>query len=1060
MSASTGHGELAPAVGEGYSLTRKEVWILPTVITDRFGNIVTYTYDATNKWQLKTIVGTDAAGSPRTITLAYLTPGSTASNLVASITDGTRTWRYTYDRNDSGGKLQTVVLPDNSSWDVRGLEPLLAGISHIEGSTGSCDIPSSLVELVRSGSMTHPSGATGEFVLTPTRHGRVNVDRICQEYQNTGQGQVTYPRYFDTYALTRKTITGPGIGSLEWRTTYPQAAFSWASWDGQHGSKRVELVDPSGAVTYRHFGTIFRQTEGQLQLTETLGANTILLRSTQLGYVDPVLPRGISLQPRGDGEMAARVTEVNRRTIAQQGTNFVWQADEFNGFAQPTLVTRFSSPGSTRTERTEFENNTMRWVLGQVKSIAQVNTATSAVKDMVRHAYFPETANLKDVRKFGAFQESRTYHPDGTLASVTDGLNQSTRFDNYKRGIPQSVTFADNTRVSAVVNDLGGLTSATSASGDTTSFDHDAMGRYAGINYPTADSVAWNRTGIAFEKVADPEFDLAGGHWKQTITTGTGIEVNYFDAFGRPVYNERWDDADRNATQRLVRRTYDFTGRLVFESYPARTYGEAGNGVYYEFDALGRRTSTAFDSELGRLAESYSYSSTSFQKIHTNARGYASTYSFQTFDEPGEDVVKKILAPEGVSVDIARDIFGKPLSVTRRGGTKSLKRSFVYDSVERLFKIVEPEGGATVQAYDAAHNVSWRATGSSLTSTTACGTTSVPSATKTVFGYDARNRLRTTTYGDNSPGVTRTYTADGLLATVLSNGALWEYEYNKRQMGWLEKLTYGGSIYHIVRTYDANGSLAQLDYPFDEVSLTYRPNALGEARKVGGYATGIEYHPSGAVKAFVYGNGIRRSLSQHIRGLPKQTIDMGVFDETYSYDANGNPSQISDNLQNLATRTIGYDALDRLRTVSAPNLWGNATYNYDALDNLISSTISGGANARTLTHTINSTTNRLDTISGGPAAFNFSYLYDAQGNITRRGNQTYTFDQANRMTSAGGLATYSYDGLGRRISTVGADQVNRIQIYTQEGKLLYSGPTGGVATKYIYLNNHVIAEVK
>jgi YD repeat-containing protein len=64
------------------------------------------------------------------------------------------------------------------------------------------------------------------------------------------------------------------------------------------------------------------------------------------------------------------------------------------------------------------------------------------------------------------------------------------------------------------------------------------------------------------------------------------------------------------------------------------------------------------------------------------------------------------------------------------------------------------------------------------------------------------------------------------------------------------------------------------------------------------------------------------------------------------------------------------------------------------------------------------------------------------------------------MTAAPGRATYVYDGLGRRVSVVGTDGVNRIQIYSQAGQLLYVAPSGSSGTKYIYLHNHQIAEVK
>lgn len=301
---------------------------------------------------------------------------------------------------------------------------------------------------------------------------------------------------------------------------------------------------------------------------------------------------------------------------------------------------------------------------------------------------------------------------------------------------------------------------------------------------------------------------------------------------------------------------------------------------------------------------------------------------------------------------------------------------------------------------------------------------------------------------------------DGLLETVTSNGAAWRYAYNKRRLNTGETLNYAGTLYAIQRKYDANASLAELLYPVDNLTLRYNPNALGEARQVGGYAKDIKYHANGAVASFDYGNGVRRTLKQNARGLPERSTDGGVLDETYTYDANGNTQQIDDQLQGTATRTMEYDGLDRLRVVTAPNLWGTASYGYDALDNLVSTVVSAGVNSRTLIHNINSTTNRLDSISGGPAAFNFSFGYDGQGNIIQRGAQTYRFDQGNRMTAAVGRATYAYDGLGHRISTVGTNQVNTIQIYTQGGKLLYSGPSGGGGTKYIYLNNHAIAEVK
>jgi YD repeat-containing protein len=1053
LSAGPRGGAATPMAIVGNALARVEVWILPTRITDRFGNTVTYTYDSTNKWQLKTIVGNDGAGTPRTITFSYVSP---TSSLVSSVSDGTRTWTYHYGGATGLGALQSVTLPDNSTWQLAGLDALAFGVDYL--GPGNCDEPGMVKTPTRTGTAIHPSGATAEFVLTSVRHGRVGVLSQCMKYVEPYAEVPYFPKQFDTYALTKKTISGPGLPTMEWTTAYSTAVSGWAPWNQQNGSKQVEVRNPDGHLTRHTFGTVFMETEGQLQLVEHIDRNGGIVRSTTTRYVQPVPPRGESDQTRGDGVMAARGYETSRREISQQGTAFIWEATSFNDFAQPTRVVKSSSQGPLRVEVTTFNNSLSKWVLGQVETVTETNTNTQ----VVRNAYDSATANLESVSRFGLLEKSMTYRADGTIATEKDGRNGETRYDNYRRGIPQTVVFADGTTIGVGVNNLGGIDTYTDALGATTTFGYDGMGRFKSISYPGGDPLTWNPTLISFEQVWSTEYDLAPGHWRQTIRTGTGYEVNYVDAFWRPVYSERWDGADRGNTQRITQHKYDADGRTTFESYPMRSYGNAVNGVRHEYDALGRLVASYADSELGVLTTTNWYDPSVFRKVHTGPGGQVSTYAYQVFDQPSEDAIATIRAPEGVQVAVNRDTFAKPLSITRSGNGKSLTRSYVYDQYQRLCKTIEPETGATIQHYDGASNIDWRATGMALPAA-ACdnGDGVVPGARRTVFTYDPRNRLETTTYGDASPSILRTYTPDGLPDTVTSNGAKWKYDYNKRRLNTGETLTYGGKPYVITRKYDANASLSELGYPADNLTLTYNPNALGEARKVGGYATGIRYNANGAIEAFTYGNGIARTFRQNVRGLPEYSTDAGVLDEKYAYDANGNVTQIDDNLpQHVATRTMGYDGLDRLRTVAAPGLWGTATYGYDALDNLVSSAISGGANARTLTHNINTTSNRLTSITGGPAAFNFAYGYDAQGNITRRGTQSYTFDQGNRMTAAAGRASYAYDGLGRRFSTVGTDGVNTIQIYTQDGKLLYSGPPGGGGTKYIYLHKHVIAEVK
>jgi YD repeat-containing protein len=710
----------------------------------------------------------------------------------------------------------------------------------------------------------------------------------------------------------------------------------------------------------------------------------------------------------------------------------------------------------SRTDLTEYADNLSKWILNRVAKVTNADTG----KVVVSNAYNPTTGNLDSVSKFGVTVQKITYNTDGTVGSVADNLNPATVFSNYKRGVPRSVTHPDATTESGEVNDFGAVTSHTDQYGYITRYDYDAAGRMSGVTYPTPDTVTWNKTTVTFSQVAGQELDLGGGHWKQVTQTGNGFENTYYDALWRPVYVERYDSTDTENTSRIVKRQYDFAGRKTFESYPQRNYQSISGGVYNEYDGLGRPTVRSTISELGTLYDGYVYSG-GFKKTYTDAKGNNTYYSYQVFDQPTEDAITQIEMPENVLVNINRDIFGKTKSIVRSGGNLSMTRSYVYDDKERLCKTIEPETGATVQDYDGANNVAWRASGQALLSVGSCDTASVPDAKKAKFTYDALNRLKDTTFGDGSAAINRTYALDGLPETVTSNGSKWTYTYNKRRLLENESLAYGSATYSIGHGYDVNGSLAQIRYPVDNTTIAYDPNALGEARQVGTYATAISYHPSGAIAGFTYGNGIRRTMNQNIRGLPEIVQDSGVLNEKYTYDKNANVEKIEDLVApNTATRSMGYDGLNRLRSTAAPGLWGTAGYDYDVLDNLIKTAITGGQNVRTTTHNVNPTTNRLDSITGGPANFSFNYGYDAQGNITNRGAQSYQFDLANRMTAAPGRGTYVYDGLGRRVSVVGTDGVNRIQVYSQAGQLLYVAPSGGTPTKYVYLHSHQIAEVK
>src|SRR5690606_5418874 len=123
-------------------------------------------------------------------------------------------------------------------------------------------------------------------------------------------------------------------------------------------------------------------------------------------------------------------------------------------------------------------------------------------------------------------------------------------------------------------------------------------------------------------------------------------------------------------TRSLVVKRYDAAGRLAFQSYPVRSLGSHTDatlkGVRTYYDALDRVTEVQQDSELGVLATTTEYLGGFKTRVKTprqQGTSVSTTTAFMAWDKPTMDYPAAISAPEGVHIDIARDVFGKPLSI-------------------------------------------------------------------------------------------------------------------------------------------------------------------------------------------------------------------------------------------------------------------------------------------------------------------------------------------------------------------------------------------------------------
>ncbi|UJB17685.1 MULTISPECIES: RHS repeat domain-containing protein [Lysobacter] len=398
-------------------------------------------------------------------------------------------------------------------------------------------------------------------------------------------------------------------------------------------------------------------------------------------------------------------------------------------------------------------------------------------------------------------------------------------------------------------------------------------------------------------------------------------------------------------------------------------------------------------------------------------------------------------------------------------------RRYVYDQYQQLCKIIEPETGATVMAYDAVGNVTWTAAGLNLPASDNCNLTEAAASGRVVARtYDARNRLKTLGFPDGRGNQNWEYTPDGLASKITTyndagNAAQVEnyYKYNKRRLmvgeavaqpGWYRwDLGYG---------YDRLGNSASQVYPTG-LAVTFEPDALGQPRRVSSpgmvYASGIDYYPSGGLQRFVYGNGVVHTMTQNLRQLPMRSTDTGVIDLENVYDANGNVGIIYDRVRgDHYSRTMEYDGLDRLKSAGSCSFGGDCwhRFTYDEQDNLRSWVLPGVKDYAAYDYDERS---RLTNIRNGAGASIVGLGYDAQGNLENKNGQAYAFDYGNRLREIIGKETYRYDGLGRRIASFSAGLQQRLlSQYSKAGQPLYmENMQKGLDITNIYLQGSLLA---
>ena len=435
--------------------------------------------------------------------------------------------------------------------------------------------------------------------------------------------------------------------------------------------------------------------------------------------------------------------------------------------------------------------------------------------------------------------------------------------------------------------------------------------------------------------------------------------------------------------------------------------------------------------------------------------------------------------PDGVGTTIDYDARNNIRGITDKAGNRT---EMVYDERHNLLSTVDALGRTTVQiAYDDKNNP--------FQIKNAKGE-------YTYLGYDAHSNL--TFVGDNvGHQSTAGYNAYGQLESVTNNaGVSWTFGYNA--LGFLNRKTIPATsdgqpatswnyvvdgLGRTTRITDVLGRVSTAKY--DErnrmveatvpaVTARYRQEEQCSAKITNEYdrndlllsSTSID----GLKTTYEY-DDCQMLTAVHQPGYPRPTkLEYDSFENlvkmtntanqvtSYRYDTMNRSVGIT--YPNSDTETFGYDIrsnliswdrggqvtsyeydeLSRLKSLNSPATNDLLSWTYDELDRVTQMSDSSGADT-TYTYTANDLVDSIFRSDGK----GISYIYDFQDRLQairdHEGDVTeYQYNERNELKAAihqGQTVAYSYDRVGRRISTQLPNGIRSTQSFDERNRLLY-----------------------
>ncbi len=650
-----------------------------------------------------------------------------------------------------------------------------------------------------------------------------------------------------------------------------------------------------------------------------------------------------------------------------------------------------------------------------------------------------------------------SYTSTGLMTSFTKPTGEISTFTYGAGGI--LVTDSSNSGKSSTLSSIPSGVKLTSAMGNYVDITYDATGKMETTNSPG--SAPTNQSGTEFN------------FFYQDKDIFSSQNKGYDPRFPESLYTTSRNISSFGSRSTNIDRTASLTNPLDPFSINTLTM-----------------TSTSYP---GKTTSVYNGATKTF--TITSKLGKTKTVQIDNYERPileqvGDQVATDFIYTDNLLTKITKGTRKNVFTYYANNLLKSVRNSldqittFTYDDAQRLKTTILPDSRVINYTYDSNGNLK---------------NISAPGKPQHDFEYELDGTISTYTppVVSNVTNTTTeyTYNADRKITNVTRpDGKAIDYNYNS-YTGFLESIT--GDFTTINQQYDGNGHLsliqqgsstAQMDYTGPVVSkMIVKDTAGAQLYRFDRSPSSNNGGKVGQEKLVAYANSADQKIvnytydnDDYLISAGDMTLEyntpngqltkttMGHFKDYYYYnpfgelkryvakhgiaiiyeyelerDSTGRIIKKTETLNNVVSIfDYTYDSAGRLTQVNK-NGAVDSTYVYDSNGNRVGGTIHGVATNGTYDDQ-----DRL-TIYNGVA-----YQYNANGDLTSKGNETFEYDvfgTLKKSIKGASVLTYDSDPLQRRMSRVANDDLKSLYAYNPEGKLIgQMDDTGKLVKTFVY----------